>query len=265
MNYYKRHIGDYAAATRHLSMIEHGAYALLLDTYYTSEAPLPADVKLAARKAGARTPEEIEAVETVLREFFDLQEDGWHQSRCDAEIAAMQLKSETNREIGKRGGRPKKETQTVSKKNPDGFQEETQTVSKNNPNVTQATSHKPIAINTSPNGDGGPADDTAAPDPCPHQAIIDLYHQLCPAGRQVREWTPARAQALRARWREKPSRQNMDWWRRFFDYVAKSDFLMGRTSSPGKRPFEVSLDWLVKSENFAKVIEGKFENEKAAA
>lgn len=81
----------------------------------------------------------------------------------------------------------------------------------------------------------------------------------------MREWTPARAQALRARWREKPSRQNLDWWRRFFDYVAKSDFLMGRVSTPGKRPFEVSLDWLVKSENFVKVIEGKFENDKVAA
>ena len=53
MNYYKRHIGDYAAATRHLSMLEHGAYTMLLDVYYTSEQPLPADPKKAARKAGA--------------------------------------------------------------------------------------------------------------------------------------------------------------------------------------------------------------------
>jgi len=121
------------------------------------------------------------------------------------------------------------------------------------------------SLNTSPDGDVATADETAEADPCPHQAIIALYHELCPVGRQVREWTPARAQALRSRWREKPSRQNLDWWRRFFEYVSKSDFLMGRVNTAGKRPFEVSLDWLVKSENFVKVIEGKFENSKEAA
>lgn len=87
MNYYKRHIGDYAAATRHLSMLEHGAYTMLLDVYYTSEQPLPVDVKKAARKAGARSKDEIAAVELVLQEFFTLQADGWHSARCDAEIS----------------------------------------------------------------------------------------------------------------------------------------------------------------------------------
>ncbi len=30
MNYYERHLGDYAKDTAHLTMIEHGAYTLLL-------------------------------------------------------------------------------------------------------------------------------------------------------------------------------------------------------------------------------------------
>ena len=41
MNFYKRFIGDYQRDTGHLSMIEHGAYALLLDHFYASEKPLP--------------------------------------------------------------------------------------------------------------------------------------------------------------------------------------------------------------------------------
>ena len=45
--------------------------------------------------------------------------------------------------------------------------------------------------------------------------------------------------------------------RRFFEHVSKSDFLMGRTHSHGRRPFDLSLDWLIKSENFAKVLEGE--------
>lgn len=96
---------------------------------------------------------------------------------------------------------------------------------------------------------------------CPQQEIIDLYHRLLPTARQVREWTPARAQALRARWREKPKRQNLGWWEKFFGYVAESDFLTGKVHTPGRKPFELSLDWLVKAENMAKVIEGAYQNE----
>jgi uncharacterized protein YdaU (DUF1376 family) len=147
MNYYKRHIGDYAAATRHLSMLEHGAYTMLLDTYYTTEQPLPVDVKAAARKAGARSKDEVAAVEVVLAEFFTLQADGWHSARCDVEIAAYQSKAESNRVVGTRGGRPKK----PPKNNHDGFVLETHMVSENddsrNHPGTLTTNHKPLTIN----------------------------------------------------------------------------------------------------------------------
>ena len=86
MNYYKRHIGDYAAATRHLSLLEHGVYCMLLDIYYTSERALPVDTRAVQRLVGARSKEEREAVETILEEFFEKGVDGWHQSRCDEEI-----------------------------------------------------------------------------------------------------------------------------------------------------------------------------------
>lgn len=90
MNYYKRHLGDYAAATRHLSILEHGVYTLLLDLYYVTEKPLPSEEKAVWRLAGARSKDEREAVSQVLNEFFELQEDGWHQARCDEEIMDAQ-------------------------------------------------------------------------------------------------------------------------------------------------------------------------------
>lgn len=141
MNYYKRHIGDYMKDASHLSLLEHGVFMRLLDVYYTRESCIPADQ--AARLVGARSKEEREALAVVCAEFFKLVDGCFVQSRCDREIAAMQAKQETNRVIGQRGGRPKKKPTG----NPDGFQTETQTVSRNNPDVTQATSHKPIAIN----------------------------------------------------------------------------------------------------------------------
>jgi uncharacterized protein YdaU (DUF1376 family) len=92
VNYYEHHIGDYAAATAHLSLLEDAVYSRLLRRYYLQEAPLPADERQVARLAGARTPDEVEAVKVVLAEFFTLESDGWHNKRADEEIARYQDK-----------------------------------------------------------------------------------------------------------------------------------------------------------------------------
>lgn len=100
MNYFEHHIGDYAEATGHLSILEDGAYSRLLRKAYATERPLPIDVDRVQRLIGARTDEERAAVEAVLHEFFELRDDGWHQERCDEAIAAYQS-SEPEREIKK--------------------------------------------------------------------------------------------------------------------------------------------------------------------
>lgn len=100
-----------------------------------------------------------------------------------------------------------------------------------------------------------------AADPCPHQEIINLYHDHLPMMPVVREWTPARQTKLRARWKEKADRQSLDWWAGFFAYVAESDFLCGRTA----KPFTCNLEWLITPTNFTKVIEGNYENRGVAA
>lgn len=99
---------------------------------------------------------------------------------------------------------------------------------------------------------------------CPHSEILKLWAQHMPAARQPAEWTPARQTLLRTRWREKPNRQNLQWWERFFVYVSTSEFLTGRIHTPGRKPFEISLDWLLKSEHFLKTIEGGYHNEVTA-
>lgn len=93
MNYYNHHLGDYAAATAHLSWDEDMAYTRLIRAYYHHEKPIPLDIKEACRLVRATSPRQREAVASVLREFFDKREDGWHQARCDEEIAKYQDKS----------------------------------------------------------------------------------------------------------------------------------------------------------------------------
>lgn len=97
MNFYKHHIGDFAAATAHLTFIEDAAFSRLLRIYYRDEKPLPVELKAVQRLAGARSDDEREAVETVLREFFRLADDGWHNKRCDEEIERANAQAEANR------------------------------------------------------------------------------------------------------------------------------------------------------------------------
>ncbi len=99
MNFYKHHLGDYAEATAHLTFVEDAAYFRLIRKYYASERPLPADVGTVQRLVGARTREEKKAVSRVLEEFFFLEADGWHNKRCDAEIARARHQMEINRRI----------------------------------------------------------------------------------------------------------------------------------------------------------------------
>src|SRR5687768_6580586 len=105
MNYYERHLGDYAKDTAHLSMLEHGAYNLLLDRYYGTEVGIPADQVY--RVARARTKEERAAVDVVLGEFFELKDGAWTKGRCDEEIEKAKARIDAARENGKKGGRPK--------------------------------------------------------------------------------------------------------------------------------------------------------------
>ena len=119
MNYYPFNIGDYAAHTRGLSLMEDLAYRRCLDAYYQAEAPLSGDV---SRLIGMR--DHPEAVAYVLATYFTETETGWVSKRCDEVIAEYHAKAETARSNGKKGGRPKKETQ----REPSGFGNETKRV-----------------------------------------------------------------------------------------------------------------------------------------
>jgi uncharacterized phage protein (TIGR02220 family) len=103
LNYYNHHIGDYAAATEHLTWLEDLAYTRLIRIYYRTEKPIPLDKGQVFRLVRAVSKQEREAVESVLCEFFTRQDDGYHQKRCDEELAHMQEKSEKARQsVGKR-------------------------------------------------------------------------------------------------------------------------------------------------------------------
>jgi uncharacterized protein YdaU (DUF1376 family) len=112
--WYKFHIGDYLTHTVHLADAEDLAYRRLLDLYYMSEKPIPLDTESVARKIRL----DLDITESVLGEFFEKTENGYFNHRCHVEIAKYQAQVAVNRQVGKRGGRPKKtESVTESKSN----------------------------------------------------------------------------------------------------------------------------------------------------
>jgi uncharacterized protein YdaU (DUF1376 family) len=135
MHYYTFNVGDYRKDTGHLSTLEHGIYRQLLDWYYLDEKPIPQETQVVLRRLRLGSYSDISALQNVLTDFFVLQADGYHQTRCDADIAAYQSKAEVNKINGKLGGRPKK-TQVVLV----GLPDETQN------NLNQ----EPITINQEP-------------------------------------------------------------------------------------------------------------------
>ncbi len=95
--YYRFFTGDYDRNTRHLSMLQHGAYRLLIDAYMAN-GPLPNDLERLHRICGAFNAEERMAIEVVLTEFFVLQGPTWFHKRCEREREWQREKSRSAKE-----------------------------------------------------------------------------------------------------------------------------------------------------------------------
>ena len=139
MHYFKKNIGDYAKKTGRLSMLQHGAYTLLIDSCYDRERfPTMDD---AIEWTWASTTEEIEAVEFVLRRFFVLEDGLYVQSRIREEIAEYHAKASINKRIAeeREAKRKLKDTNTA------------RTVNDSLPSLHEPTpNHEPVTNNHKP-------------------------------------------------------------------------------------------------------------------
>lgn len=124
LNYYRRFPGDYAKDTGHLTLAEHGVYALLLDHLYATEKPI-LSIEQAMRicKVGRsfkpiRKSFEQRLVESVLSEFFKKTDDGYIHKRVEEEIKYVSSKSCAAREAAKaRWSKDANALQTHSERN----------------------------------------------------------------------------------------------------------------------------------------------------
>lgn len=98
MHYYKRNLGDYAKKAGRLTMLQHGAYTLLIDSCYDREV-FPT-LEQAIEWTWASTEAEIDAVKFVLNRFFILDKDGcFVQDRILQELLQYHANADTNKRI----------------------------------------------------------------------------------------------------------------------------------------------------------------------
>lgn len=234
MNYYSHHIGDFNNATRHLTRVERALYRDAIELYYDTESALTLDFEKLSRRLLANDSSEKASLLDVLNEFFNKTDDGWIHDRCEEEIAKYRANTSNKAKAGIASALARKNKST-----------EINTCSTD----VQLTNNQEPRTN---NLNTYVSNDVAN---CPHEEILKLYSEHLPMLTQVKIWTDARMKLLKARWREDISRQNLEWWKRLFSYIATSDFLTGKTSN-----WQADIEWILKPANFTKIIEGKYEN-----
>ncbi|MHB1201472.1 MAG: YdaU family protein [Polaromonas sp.] len=250
MNHYPHHIGDFNNATRHLTRVERSLYRDVLELYYDTEQPLNVDVAKIARRVLAVTESEQEALKMVLDEFFVLQDDGFHNARCDAEIAKYQGQIEQASRAGKASAAKRYGTTLTLVEQP--LDSRCTNQNQNQNQLVAKATLSPAKLPT-----------------CPTQSVIDLFHEVLPELPTVRLLNDTRKKLISNFWkfvltskrsdgtaRATDAESAMTWVRGYFERARGNDFLMGRGVKSGAHEGWVcDIDFLLSDKGRKQVIE----------
>jgi uncharacterized protein YdaU (DUF1376 family) len=239
---------DYLGDTVGLSCCEHGCYMLLL-MHSWRRGPLTHDLDRLQRMAGDPP---METLRFILETYWEKVDVGWTNHKLEQIRKKQEKAKDINKDRAKKAARARWDARSNAQAMLEQCSDDAREMLPQNSELRTHNS------GISP-ADAGGGTSSKIP-PCPHQKIRDLFAEVLPECRQSRVWDETDQSHLRARWAEDPDRQDLAWWRGFFEWIRKSDFLMGKTGNERSRPpFRLTLRWLVKRENFKKVLdEGKY-------
>lgn len=240
----------YLADTTHLTTEEHGAYMLLLAAMWRRNGWVPDDDRDNARILGL-TIGKWRKIKVRLSGFLMFREGEISQKKLLETWENTQEKIEKNRTNGAKGGRPKSsKNKHLGKAN--GSISDNPNESKPEPEPEPYKLEEPKG--SLPEVTSG-APPSAQPVNVNAEAVAEYNRAAGEVGwPKVQKMTPTRSKALRARLKDCGG---MDGWRHAIQSAAKSDFLCGRSSRPWAG---FSFDWLVKPQNFTKLMEGNYAN-----
>ena len=166
---------------------------------------------------------------------------------------------EARRAAGRQGGRPRKANEDEEKQNEAKkpvTDTVTDTVTATVTDTVTATDTETIINNCfcedkEETPDGVPAE---AAEPTPYSEIINLYHSICKSYPKLKVISSQRKKAISARWKE--HKKNLETFRELFEKAEASDFMKGKNT----KGWTADFNWLMNSDNMAKVLEGKYDN-----
>jgi len=243
MHYFKRNIGDYHKKAGRLSMLEHGAYTLLMDACYDREK-FPT-LEQALDWCWARSVDEIAAVKFVLDKFFCLDGDLYMQKRIADEIDGYHQKSKINKQIAldreeaKRTERARMEHETCT-------------------NEHLTTNQEPLTKNQEPE-DQKPCDQQAespARETVPFEKIRKVYNEICvPTLSEALKLDDKRKRNIRKCWAmeiegDRPFKSG-DFWRQYFTDCLLDQHWVGNND----RGWKADIEFLTRETSVLKVLE----------
>lgn len=298
------YVADYLADTTHLSTERHGAYCLMLMAAWKRGGTLPKDDQQLAEVTKLGMAKWRASKDVLLELFKDTGThyahkrvtEEWHKAQAISEKKAVAgSKGGTKKQQNRSDEGGTGVAEPVAKRVANGVAHAI-AEAKQTSTPARVSLPSPIPLESGiPGADAplSPAVLTTAPPPrsesdepedhaitpaCPLKQIVGVFAARCPTLPKPRYemWKDsAAAEAMRQRWkwllsadavREDGSRyattpaEALDWFGRFFEAVHDSDFLTGRSGSWK----HCDLGWLMKRENFMKVVQGNYTNKEHA-
>lgn len=289
------YVGEYLADTTNLNTEQHGAYFLMLLAAWKRGGKLPYDDGQLT-SITKLSPARWKAHRSILLELFRIEGDALLHKRVTEEREKAQLISDKKSKTGAEGA-AKRWQKDASGDGEGNGKPMAKGMAKDMANASQtdAPSPSPLPVPSEQKepanaglsaaepptgpalvlvGEEPPADGVP---PCPHRRLIALFVAKLPELPKPRAelWINGQgAEDMRQRWkwlltatRENGSRyattaeEGMEWFSTFFEQVAESDFLTGRS---GKWK-DCSLAWLMKRQKFTNIVEGQYQGARRVA
>lgn len=220
---------DYFADAHHLTTVEHGAYFLLITTYWMKAAPLPDDDRKLA-KLTKLTPSQWGEIREELADFFVVEDGVWRHKRIDADLKHVSEKVEKARNAGKASAKRRSNGRSTDVE---------QTLN------GRATNQSQSQTSLKRDEGQGALGNALTPD-----EVVEEWNVLATdcGLPQVRKLTDARKRKLKVRLNEYPEIED---WQRAFAHIRKTPFLRGENRSGWRADF----DFLLQASSFTKLTE----------
>lgn len=223
MHYYKRNIGDYHKKAGRLSILQHGAYTLLIDSCYDRE--IFPTLEQAIDWVWASSESEVDAIKFVLKKFFTEEDGLFVQSRIQEDLDKYHANNLINKRIAIEREKKKKQTKGDAKS------------TKREPTVNDIVdlsneappNQEPLTINQEPLTNNK---DQSLPKANPSFELFKYWCDVMGKSISTSKLTPKRDKAIKARLKEG---YTIDQIKAAIDGCRKDPFSMGQNDR--QKPF----------------------------